>query len=165
MKVPVREDPAEHRFENVLPAASISQYAVYRWIVQHRSPGDGEHGVYVLDCTPPVGDEEDSRMKTLRREAHEKKEKGEAMTKIEQAAQAVNNGERLYYVGYAADVPSRVRQHLAGAASGGAKFTNMFTPQALVDVSWFETEGTARTREHQRSTELTEPGQSFAYSE
>jgi predicted GIY-YIG superfamily endonuclease len=87
------------------------------------------------------------------------------LTKLERAAHAATNGQRLYYVGYASDVPKRVRQHVGGAASGGAKYTNMFEPQALVDVSWYMTEGTARAHERRRAEELTTAGESNGYAE
>lgn len=161
----IREERPERRFEDILPAESISGYELYRWITQYRSPTDGEHGVYVLDCTPPVGEEESSRMKALRQQAHRKSKAEKSLSKIEQAAEAANNGQRIYYVGYAADVPIRVRQHIGGASSGGAKFTNIFKPQALVDVSWYQKESVARKNEHRRSEELTILDQSYAYSE
>jgi len=71
----------------------------------------------------------------------------------------------LYYIGYASDVPVRVRQHVDGRAAGGAECTNMFKPVSLVDVSWYDSEATARRHERQRADELTVPGESFAYWE
>lgn len=162
---PTRDSLPDHRFEDRLSADAFHDYALYEWIMDHRSPTDGEHGVYVLDCTPPIDEAEDFQVKSLRTEVHKKSEAGHSLSKFERAAEAVNNSERLYYVGYAGDIPKRVREHVGGADSGGAKFTNMFVPQALVDVTWFDTERAARQYESRRARELTVPGESFAYAE
>ncbi|WP_143420580.1 GIY-YIG nuclease family protein [Halorubrum sp. Ib24] len=162
---PVRDSVPPQRFEDRLPAEKFYQYALYEWILSHRSETDGEHGVYVLDCTPPVSGEEDFRVQSLRTEVWEKVDAGNRLSKLERAADALNNSERLYYVGYASDVPKRIREHVGGAASGGAKFTNMFVPQALVDVTWFDMESNAREYEPRRADELTVSGESFGYAE
>jgi len=162
---PDRNPPVESDFQESFPAENFDSYDLYTWIVERRSTDDGEHAVYVLDCTPPLGKNEDFRVKSLRREAHQKSDSGQTLSKLEQAAEALNRGERLFYVGYASDVPNRIRQHVSGADSGGAKFTNMFSPQALVEVTWYQTESTARTQEPQRAEELTISGTSFGYAE
>lgn len=163
--VPNREPPVESAFENPFPAENFGSYDLYTWIVERRSSNDGEHGVYVLDCTPPIDEDEDFRMRSIRREGHQNSMAGQPLTKLERAAQALNHGERIYYVGYASDVPSRIRQHVRGADSGGAKFTNMFSPQSLVEVTWYQTESTARSHEARRAEELTVSGRSFGYAE
>jgi hypothetical protein len=162
---PTRDGLPPRRFEDRLPAEKFHEYALYEWILSNRSETDGEHGVYVLDCTPPVREDEDFRVASLRTEVQEKVDAGHRLSKLEQAADALNNSERLYYVGYASDVPKRIREHLSGADSGGAKFTNMFAPQGLVDVTWFETERSAREYEPRRAEELTVPDESFGYAE
>lgn len=163
--VPSRCVPPESPFEDSLPAERFESYELYSWVVENRDGTDGEHGVYVLDCTPPVDGRERSRMRTLRRQANEKAEAGEPLSERERAARAVTEGERIYYVGYASDVPSRVRQHHNGRAAGGADFTNMFKPVSLVDVTWYDSESTARKHESIRADELTVPGESYAYWE
>ena len=162
---PSRNTPTETPFDNVLLFEQVDGYELYEWISANRTPSSGEHGVYVLDCTPPVGDAERSRMKELRRKAYEKSSNGEQLTKIERAAQAANDNQRIYYVGYASDVPIRVRQHAGGRSAGGATFTNMFKPQALVEATWYETESLARKNEANRAEELTVPNKSYAYWE
>lgn len=163
--VPTRTAPPESSFDDPLPAKELESYELYSWIVRNRDETDGEHGVYILDSTPPVDGVEWSRMRTLRHQAAEKAEAGKPLDKREVAARSVTNGERIYYVGYASDVPSRVRQHVGGRAAGGADFTNMFKPVALVDVSWYDSEATARKHESLRADELTVPGESYAYWE
>ncbi|MBX0298149.1 hypothetical protein [Haloarcula nitratireducens] len=162
---PERTNVSDSPFDDTLPAADFDNYALYTWIVERRTTSAGEHGVYVLDCTPPIGEDEDFRVSSLRQDVSQKSNTGQSLTKIEKAAAALNRGERLYYVGYASDVPTRIRQHVSGADSGGAKFTNLFSPQALVDVSWYQTEMTARSEERRRATELTVSGESFGYAE
>lgn len=161
--VPTRTAPPESSFDDPLPAKEFESYELYSWIVRNRDETDGEHGVYVLDCTPPVDGVERSRMRTLRHQAAEKAEAGKPLDKREVAARSVTNGERIYYVGYASDVPGRVRQHVGGRTAGGADFTNMFKPVALVDVSWYDAETTARKHESLRADELAGPGESYAY--
>lgn len=164
-EIPDRSPVSEPRFDTPFPADKFNSYDLYEWLVERRSSDDGEHGVYVLDCTPPIDEDEDFRVASVRREVNQKSTTGEPLTKIERAAWALTQGERLYYVGYASDIPTRIRQHVSGAASGGAKFTNLFYPQALVDVSWYQTEATARREERRRAEELTVPGESFGYAE
>lgn len=162
---PERKSVADPKFDGGCPATEFDTYAVYEWIIEHRAPTDGEHGVYVLDCTPPEESQIDSRVESARRVASRKARDDHSLSKLELAAQAITQGERLYYVGYASDVPQRVRQHATGADAGGAKFTNRFTPQRLVEVSWYETEEVAREAESRRARELTVAGESFAYAE
>lgn len=163
--VPDQDPPTESTFKDTFPAEDFDSYALYTWIVDRRSSNDGEHGVYVIDCTPSPDNDEDFRVESLRQKAHQKSNAGQSLTKLERAAQALNRGERIYYVGYASDIPKRVRQHVSGADSGGAKFTNIFYPQALVEVSWYQTETTARSKENRRAGELIVPGESFGYAE
>lgn len=54
-------------------------------------------------------------------------------------------------------------QHLKGAAAASARFTNLFRPRALVEVTWHDTEAAAKEYEHRRARELTDSRQSFAY--
>jgi predicted GIY-YIG superfamily endonuclease len=162
---PEREPVADPKFDSGCPVTDFDTCAVYEWIIEHRAPTDGEHGVYVLDCTPPEESRTDSRMESARRVASRKACHGHSLSKLERAAQAITQGKLLYYVGYTFDVPQRVRQHATGADAGGAKFTNRFTPQRLVEVSWYETEEVAREAESRRARELTVSGESFAYTE
>jgi len=142
--VPSRKAPPDSQFDNPLPVDSFNSYELYSWIVEHRSPEDGEHAVYVLDCTPPIGDAESERVKAFRQAVREKANEGKSLSKLEQAAESLNRDERLYYVGYAGDVPKRIREHASGADSGGAKLTHKFEPKALVEVTWYQSEATAR---------------------
>lgn len=162
---PERESVVDPKFDGGCPATDFDTYAVYKWVIENRAPTDGEHGVYVLDCTPPEESQADSRIESARGVASRKARDGKSLSKLERAAQAITQGERLYYVGYASDVPQRVRQHSIGADAGGAKFTNRFTPQRLVEVSWYETEEVAREAESRRARELTVADESFAYAE
>jgi hypothetical protein len=67
-----REPPVPCHFEGTLPAEEFDSYALYDWVVNRRSQTDGEHGVYVLDCTPPFAEAEDFRVKALRADAKQK---------------------------------------------------------------------------------------------
>lgn len=122
----------------------------------------GKFAVYVLDCTP-LRNLERTAMWELRRDALAKFEAGYELNEKEEYAQALNEGERIYYVGYTNDIIDRIQRHEEGAASGGAYFTNFFMPRGVIDIDWFDSESEARNAESQRSSNLTKPGESRAY--
>jgi predicted GIY-YIG superfamily endonuclease len=160
---PNRERIATRRFDDVLSLSDTNDRAIDDWVATHRSPDDGAHAVYVLDCTPPLDGPENSRLQSLRASVAEKERDRGSWGELEAAGAAANQGDRIYYVGYATDVPSRIRQHLKGAAAASARFTNLFRARALVEVTWHDTETAAKQYEQRRARELTDPGQSFAY--
>lgn len=133
------------------------------WVNEQVPSLDDGYLVYVLDCTPPLGDEEGWRTKLLRREAREKRERGERLTDRECAAIAVTEGKRLYYVGYTGDLIDRLNRHIEGASAGGAEFLNIFNPQRLVEVSHYQTEEAAIRAESHRASELARRTDSFSY--
>lgn len=118
--------------------------------------------VYVLDCTP-VSTHERKAMWQFRRDTLAKQEAGYELSDREQYAQALNEGERVYYVGQTKDIIKRMKEHRDGAASGGGYFTNFFKPRGLIDITWYDSEVDARAGEESRSSELNRPGVSRAY--
>ena len=163
---PVRQPPRESPFDDVLPLEpSIQKRDVSEWGSAQQNKSNGAYAVYVLDCTPPIGAGESSQLKSLRRHAHSKNAERQPLNKIDEAACAANNNERVYYVGCTANLPKRITQHLGGAAAGGGDFTNLFKPNALVEVNWYETRATAENHEALRASELTKTGKSYGYYE
>lgn len=161
--VPTLESRPTHRFEPGFSFDQIETPALEEWIRSQRSETDGCHAVYVIDCTPQLGDGEDTRISGLRARVHAE---GVSSKPREKGAQAVNNGECVYYVGNSDDVSKRMRQHAKpGMTDGGAQFLSLFKPVELVEVTWHETKAAAREFEKRRASELTKPGGPYAFSE
>lgn len=150
-------------FDESLDIGAATGGSLTEWLDEHRSDSDGPHAVYVLDCTPTSDADENSRLKSLRASVGATRKPPASRTPVKRAGAAVNRGERVYYVGYTADVEHRLQQHRRGAAAASARFTNLFEPQSLVEVSWFDTESGAKAFEQRRATELTVEGESYAY--
>lgn len=159
---PERPTPNPIPFTDTLDLEHASEDDLQRWVDQRRSNASDQFAVYVLDCTPPV-DTESPRITALRSTAATKVMNGKPMSEVEQAAAALNEGERLFYVGFTADVATRLKQHQTGAAAAGADFTNLFAPQKAIDVAWYADEAEARRQESIRAEELAEPGEFFTY--
>lgn len=159
---PTRTAPSQQRFNDILMLDEATEEDVQAWVEERRPGSQWTHCVYVIDCTPPI-DAESTSLKQLRAQAEETQEEGNSLDQLEQAAASLTDGERVYYIGYTNDVVDRVARHRGGASYGGGTFTNTFHPQALVDVSWFETEQEAREMEGQIADELTEDGRWFGY--
>lgn len=131
-------------------------------LVPHSVCGDEKYAVYVLDCTPPITDERQV-LRKLRRDAWAKADAGYNLEPKEAAAQALNKGETVFYIGQTNDIFDRIERHRIGASAGSARFTNLFYPQGIVELSWHDTEDQAKSFEKQRAAELTVPGESYAY--
>lgn len=159
---PTLESRPTHPFKPRFSFDQIETPSLEEWVRSQRSKTDGHYAVYVIDCTPQLGEEEDTRINELRAEVHAE---GVASKPREKGAQAVNNGECVYYVGYSDDVSKRMRRHAKGMTYGGAKFLSLFKPVELVEVTWHETEAAARKVEKRRAGELTEPGGPYAFCE
>lgn len=161
---PEREAPADQRFDETLTLGDgTTEDQIQQWVDERRDSTDSPYAVYVLDATPPR-DGEGRSLEALRARVHEKPD-GEALTKLERAAEALSRGERVYYVGYTNDVIDRISRHLGGASHGSAQFTHTFRPKAVAEITWYDDEQTARRRERERAQELTIPGEAFGYWE
>lgn len=151
-----------HPFDDTFPFEKVPTSEFESWVEQQRTPAEGKHGVYVLDCTPASGEDEDSRIRSLRREVYQT---GKIQKPKHKAAMSLNNGECVYYVGYTADLVDRMRRHAKGTSYSGVAFTALFKPREIVEVSWFDTETEGREYEKQRAEEVTESGGPYAYCE
>lgn len=159
---PTLESRPAHPYEPGFSFDRIETPALEKWVRSQQSESDGPYGVYVIDCTPKIGEDEDTRIRELRAQIHAAEDVFEPR---EKAAQAVNNGECVYYVGHSDHVPERMRQHAKGMTYGGAQFLSLFEPVELFEVTWYESKPRAKQYEKQRAGELTEPGGPYAFSE
>lgn len=157
---PEREPPCKSPFDDGLPFEKALTPALIDWLAER--PADRSHGVYVLDCTPDIGDAEDSKIRALRGQVATERQATEPR---EKAACVLNNDGRVFYVGYASNVAERLHRHDRRPAGGGAKFTAMFPPQELGEVTWHSTKEAALEYERRRAHELSQPGEYYAYSE
>lgn len=159
--VPVEEPPSRARQISNREAKLTSLSNVSGMLSDSPEISD-EYAVYVLECTPPVDEERDA-LYQLRRDAWAKAEHGYRFNPKERAAQALNHGEQVLYIGQTNDVVDRMERHRAGASAGSARFTNLFFPNGVIEVTWHSSEAEAKAYEQQRATELTVSGESFAY--
>jgi hypothetical protein len=131
---PTRTVRPEPTFEDTLAFEDALTPALDDWIAR-RNPDEDAQVVYVLDCTPPIGDEEDSKVESLRGRVAQS---DAPETGPEYAARAANNDEVVYYVGSRiGDLATRLQQHEGRASTGGAAFTGTFLPVSLVDAKWY----------------------------
>ncbi len=151
-------------YPDPLPLDEVTCTDLERWVSASKPPTDHGHAVYILDCTPPENDR-DFRVTEFIKHVQRKVDTSQSLNKLERAAYAAARGQQVFYVGYTSDVVDRVGRHLTGAAGGGAKFTNRFTPQLLVDVYWYETEQTAREQERKIEARIRSDDGFYAYSE
>lgn len=159
---PERETPPESSFEDELSFEDALTHELDDWLAERRSESAGSYAVYVFDCTPDIGEAEDSKIRSLRSRVTT----SDSVTDpVEKAAQAANNNERVFYVGSANDLRKRMNRHDRLPSGGGANFTATFRPSALVEVSWYETKEKALKQEGKRARDLTRPSESYAYSE
>ncbi|WP_135536374.1 GIY-YIG nuclease family protein [Halostella pelagica] len=159
---PSLESRPAHPFEPGFSFDRIETHALEKWVRSWRSESDESYAVYVIDCTPQVGEDEDARARELRAEVHAE---GGVSEPRHKGAQAVNNGECVYYVGHSDHVPERMRQHANGMTYGGAKFLSLFKPFEIVELTWQETKSQATKYEKRRADKLTKPGGPYAFSE
>lgn len=131
-------------------------------IISTYGNSSGKFAVYVLDCTPSHLSEREA-MWELRRDSLAKHEGGYELSEKEWYAQALNEGERIYYVGQTKNIVDRMSRHHEGAASGGGYFTNFFKPRGVFDISWYDSEAEAREGEVKRAAELNQSDESRAY--
>ena len=114
-------------YPDPLPLDEVTTADLRRWVSASKHASDRSHAVYVLDCTPPE-DGRDFRVNEFIEHVQRKVDNNQPLDKLERAAYAASRGQQVFYVGYTNDVVDRVGRHLTGAAGGGAKFTNRFTP-------------------------------------
>lgn len=134
---------------------------------QQIDTADAPYFVYVLDCTPPV-DDEPAKIWDRRRAVQTKIEAGVSQSELnlkERATHALNQNNRVYYVGSTNDVANRVREHLSGTDKSGVNFTNTFPPQALVKVQGCDSRAHAESLEGALAGKLTSREKLFAYSD
>lgn len=159
---PERTDRPEPPFTDTLPFEQALTPALDDWVARRDRDREAQV-VYVLDCTPPVGDAEDSKIQSLRGRVTTS---GSPTTETERAARAANNDELVYYVGSShRDLGSRLREHEGRGSAGGAGFLGTFLPYSLVDATWYGPSVDIRAKEGERARELSVPGTSFAYSD
>lgn len=158
---PERPRSPESEFSNRLNLVGTDEKQIRDWVGKRTSLDNVNYAVYVLDCTPSVGEESES-IRSLRAHVDRKLSEEANLDKMENAAAALNDGKRIYYVGFTNDVVDRVGRHLGGAAKGSGDFTNTFSPRYLVEIRWFEHERNARSAERQRASDLSNED-SFGY--
>ncbi|QSW97650.1 GIY-YIG nuclease family protein [Haloterrigena alkaliphila] len=119
------------------------------------NPAPGNHHiVYVVDCTP-APDAERKAITAIRRYTQAKHINGyQPADERESAAVFLNESKGLFYVGRSDQFPQRMQQHYEGRASGGARFTNLYKPRRLLEVTDFETRAEAETDEQRRAYRL-----------
>lgn len=128
---------------------------------------DSTYYVYVLDCTPPI-DEEPGKIWDRRRAVQTKIEAGISVSELEpkeQAIHALNQENRVYYVGSTNDVAKRVQEHLSGTDKSGVNFTNTLPPRTLVKVQSCDSRARAKTMEGALARKLTKKECVFAFSD
>lgn len=89
--------------------------------------------VYVLEC---------------RRNTHPASTAAEyQLNKIFPWASEASQSRRPLYVGYTVDLLKRIDEHLNSPGAAGARFTTIFPPIRILDVSWYSHPPQARTAE------------------
>ena len=164
---PKRTDIVDDPFETIAEVTDDPRRTIERRIDDDPEPAGASHFVYVLDCTPPIGDEP-GKLRDLRRVAATKREArmGYDHLRIEErAAAALNDGHRVYYVGSTSDVANRVAQHLGGTAVSGVDFTTNAPPRRLVEVQGCESLDEAEALEGRRAREIDGRNGLFAFSD
>ncbi|MFP9193333.1 GIY-YIG nuclease family protein [Natrialbaceae archaeon A-CW1-1] len=165
---PTRTIAADSPFEAIVELDEDYHSLLSRWMKNHPDHVDGSCAVYVLDCTPATGDQEDDRIRSLRSTVITKLEHGVKQSELEptgQAAEALNKDNRIYYVGSTTDLEKRIQEHDTGTAVSGVDFTQVLPPTALVEVQGCESVREARQKEGQRAREINNLENSFAYSD
>lgn len=155
-------------FEPLVDLAGNARERVADWLDETPARAAGEYAVYTLDCTPATGDEEPRKIRQLRRTVKmndDAESRPRSMTPREQAARALNDSKRLYYVGSTCKLPRRVHEHVIGTAASGVNFTTTFPPQHLVQVEGCTSQSAARHREGRRARKLTQQDGVFAFSD
>ncbi|WEL28712.1 GIY-YIG nuclease family protein [Haloferax volcanii] len=128
---------------------------------------DSPYYVYVLDCTPAIGDEP-SKIWDRRRAVQTKVESGVSIATLEPKEQAVhelNQGNRVYYVGSTNNVVKRVREHLTGTDKSGVNFTNSLPPQTVVKIKQCDSKESAESLEGELARQISRKEDLFAYSD
>ncbi|MDS0223470.1 GIY-YIG nuclease family protein [Haloarcula sp. S1AR25-5A] len=128
---------------------------------------EASHYVYVLDCTPPLNDEP-GQIWDRRRAVKTKIEAGIPLSRLEpkeRATDALNQQERVYYVGSTSDPTKRIQEHMSGTDKSGVNFTNSLPPQAVVEVTGCNSRQAAESNEGARAREIHRKDGLFAYSD
>ncbi|MFC7216009.1 GIY-YIG nuclease family protein [Saliphagus sp. GCM10025334] len=165
---PTRTVVTDSPFETIVELDEDYQSRLSQWMKNHPDRADGSCAVYVLDCTPPVGDQEDDRIRSLRSTVTTKLEHGIKQSELEptgQAAEALNKDNRIYYIGSTTDLGKRIQEHCIGTAVSGVDFTQVLPPTALVEVQGYKSVDEARRKEGQRAREINSLENAFAYSD
>lgn len=167
---PERSHQIASPFETIADLVSGYQQQMADWMNQHPEVANSLFFVYVLDCTPDVGSAEPTTVRQLRGAAQTKLEHGDrGLDYKERAAAALNDGNRIYYVGRIKspdkDVKERVQEHVEGAASSAVGFTTHFPPQNLVEIRGCSTDAEADRLEADKTRQINATEGLFAYSD
>lgn len=165
---PNRTQTRDSLFDTIAEIEGEYDEQITCWCNQNPELADAPFYVYVLDCTPVVGERENQMVWDLRREVQTKMEAGIPITTLkpgERAAQALNESKRVYYVGSTSDVVQRVHEHDVGTAKSGVDFTTIISPKRLVDLQARDSRQRAKSTEGDRARDLNSQEGVFAYSD
>lgn len=156
--------------------------------VDQTTPDSSSHYVYVLKCETASDETIRKRAKQLyppksKQEVREIFEehnpkwpdefsKGKRERTLERRSgyrppgwvDSAKKADENYYVGSTTDVAERITKHLKGSNAGGAHFTEILPPTKLCEVEGYETKKEAINAEHQRSRDLRNLPETYAYS-
>lgn len=167
-EVSKRSHISKVKYEPVLEFHEIPEHESEEWIRRNIQNSQDPFHVYVLDCTPPIGDEEPAKITYQRRVAQSKMDAGSSyhsLSPIEKAAIALNENKLFYYVGMSNDVVDRIRRHNAGSGHHGNQFTHVYRPQRLIEIQGCSSTLEARNLEGERARELHAQDGIFVYSD
>lgn len=167
-EVPARSKTPPSPFETGIELVGDFEDQLVQWADQQLSATDPAYFVYTLDCTPPIGGDENPKIRELRRAVKTHIVAGtdiEALHPGEQAAHALNQNNRIYYVGSTNDLVQRIQQHVTGTAESGVDFTTIMPPRSLVSVAGTRSRTEAETMEGEQAIKLNRRENLFAYSD
>lgn len=156
---------------DVVPIANFGarcEQDLRNWLDQNSDVGDSESFVYVLDCTPPQGQEEPAKVTHRRSVAKAKIIAGQALDSldpVDQAAIALNRNKRLTYVGKADDLLRRMKAHNAGSGHHGIRFTHVYRPRSILKIHGCSSSEEAERLEGELARNLNSGDEAFVYSE
>jgi len=163
-------DPPNREESPAQSKSDISDFSDFESWVAENQPPDRSHAAYVVDCTPSI-DDESPAIHELRKHTYALTQAGVELTKKTlgydetkyRAARAANRCDRIYYIGETNDLVDRMSQHRAGADVGGSGFTNLVTPNYIIDICWCESKSDAKDLEQELVTEWNHCEGTFAF--
>lgn len=163
---PRRERFTSSPFDTIVELTGEYQEEVLQWLHQNSDAGSSSYFVYVLNCTPDIGEDESEKVRNLRCATETKITSGISDLDVkERAAKALNNNKQIYYVGSTNNITERLRQHDIGTSASGVNFTMNFGPKQLVEVQTCNSRSAAENLEGERARELDNCEELFAYSD